>query len=283
MIVDAVVFIQERVVAIDSKFPLENFRRARELEDEGDRRRAKQQFVRDVKRHVDSIAEKYIRPASGTCDFAFMYVPAEAVYADIVADGEEGAIADYATGKRVIPVSPRLLYAYLSTVALGLRGLELQENAREVHQNLADLARLCDRVSGPLDKLGAHLGNAQKQYDEASRAFDRFTNRLETIAERAEVVGDTGEGVALRPLLPILRKARLPGRVGPDRAERVLTVSFDRVVLPGEQRARAIREVLHETDLVSDDRRTRTRATTDAGPSVDIRTRRCSPPRSWRS
>jgi len=202
VIVDAVVFIQERVVAIDSKFPLENFRRARELDDEADRRRAKQQFVRDVKRHVDSIAEKYIRPASGTCDFAFMYVPAEAVYADIVADGEEGAIADYASGKRVIPVSPRLLYAYLSTVALGLRGLELQENAREVHQNLADLARLCDRVSGPLDKLGAHLGNAQKQYDEASRAFDRFTNRIETIAERAEVVGDTGEGVALRPLLP---------------------------------------------------------------------------------
>ena len=130
-----------------------------------------------------------------------MYVPAEAVYADIVADGEEGAIADYATGKRVIPVSPRLLYAYLSTVALGLRGLELQENAREVHQNLADLARLCDRVSGPLDKLGAHLGNAQKQYDEASRAFDRFTNRLETIAERAEPQVEAGERDSL-PVLP---------------------------------------------------------------------------------
>jgi len=185
-IVDAVVFIQERVVAIDSKFPLENFRRARELEDEGDRRRARQQFTRDVKKHVDSIAEKYIRPASGTCDFAFMYVPAEAVYAEIIADGDDGAIADYATGKRVIPVSPRLLYAYLSTVALGLRGLELQENAREVHQNLADLARLCDRVSGPLDKLGAHLGNAQKQYDESAKAFDRFANRLATISEKVD-------------------------------------------------------------------------------------------------
>ena len=141
--------------------------------------------MRDVKRHVDSIAEKYIRPASGTCDFAFMYVPAEAVYADIVADGEEGAIADYATGKRVIPVSPRLLYAYLSTVALGLRGLELQENAREVHQNLADLARLCDRVGGPLDKLGAHLGNSQKQYDEAPGPSTDSPSGLETIAEAA--------------------------------------------------------------------------------------------------
>jgi len=201
-IVDAVVFIQERVVAIDSKFPLENFRRARELEDDGDRRRAHAQFVRDVKKHVDSIAEKYIRPASGTCDFAFMYVPAEAVYADIVADGEEGAVADYASSRRVIPVSPRLLYAYLSTVALGLRGLELQENAREVHQNLADLARLCERVDLPLEKLGVHLTNAHKQYEEAARAFDRFSSRLETITERAEEKiesGDPADRFALPP------------------------------------------------------------------------------------
>ncbi|HEX4438859.1 MAG TPA: DNA recombination protein RmuC [Thermoanaerobaculia bacterium] len=201
-IVDAVVFIQERVVAIDSKFPLENFRRARELEDDGDRRRARAQFARDVKKHVDAIADKYIRPASGTCDFAFMYVPAEAVYAEIVSDGEEGAVADYATSRRVIPVSPRLLYAYLSTVALGLRGLELQENAREVHQNLADLARLCDRVGGPLEKLGGHLGNAQKQYEETARAFDRFANRLSTISEKAEDridSGDPSERVGLPP------------------------------------------------------------------------------------
>jgi DNA recombination protein RmuC len=201
VVVDAVVFIQERLVPIDSKFPLENFRRAREVEDEGEKRRARQQFGRDVRKHVDSIAEKYIRPASGTCDFAFMYVPAEAVYADIVSDTEEGALADYAAGKRVIPVSPRLLYAYLSTVALGLRGLELQENAREVHQNLAELARLWDRVGGPLEKLGGHLSNAQKQYEEASKALDKFSNRLETIAEKAQ--GELGEGVEPRPL-PLL-------------------------------------------------------------------------------
>jgi DNA anti-recombination protein RmuC len=131
-----------------------------------------------------------------------MYVPAEAVYAEIVADGEEGAIADYAAGKRVIPVSPRLLYAYLSTVALGLRGLELQENAREVHQNLADLARLCDRIGGPLEKLGSHLGNAQKQYEETAKAFDRFTNRLETISEKADRRIDAGDAPAPLALPP---------------------------------------------------------------------------------
>ena len=96
VVVDAVVFVQDRMVPIDSKFPLENFRRARENEDESERRRARQQFGRDVRRHVDAIAERYIRPASGTCDFALMYVPAEAVYAEIVADEEGGALADYA-------------------------------------------------------------------------------------------------------------------------------------------------------------------------------------------
>jgi DNA recombination protein RmuC len=201
VVVDAVVFVQDRMVPIDSKFPLENFRRAREVEDEGEKKRARQQFARDVKKHVDGIAEKYIRPAGGTCDFALMYVPAEAVYAEIAADGEEAALADYAASRRVIPVSPRLLYAYLSTVALGLRGIALQENAREVHQNLADLSRLWDRVGGPLEKLGAHLTNASKQYEETSRAFDRFTARLETIAEKADAEIEAPESTVV-PLLP---------------------------------------------------------------------------------
>lgn len=202
VVVDAVVFVQDRMVPVDSKFPLENYRRAREIEDEGERKRARQQFGRDVKKHVDAIAEKYIRPASGTCDFALMYVPAEAVYAEIAADGEETALADYATARRVIPVSPRLLYAYLATVAMGLRGIALQENAREVHENLAELSRLWDRVGGPLEKLGGHLENASRQYEETSRAFEKFTLRLETIADKAQTDTDAGEPAALPPLPP---------------------------------------------------------------------------------
>jgi len=201
VVVDAAVFVQDRVVPIDSKFPLENFRRGREAADEGEKRRARAQFCRDVRKHVDAIAEKYIRPAGGTCDFAFMYIPAEAVYAEIVSDCEEGSLADYAASRRVIPVSPRLLYAYLSTVALGLKGLELQENAREVHQNLADLARLIDRVGEPLGKLGGHLGNAQKQFEETARAFERFATRLETIAESADRQVEAGEGTDVPALL----------------------------------------------------------------------------------
>ena len=131
-----------------------------------------------------------------------MYVPAEAVYAEIVADGEDGALADYAASRRVIPVSPRLLYAYLSTVALGLRGIALQENAREVHQNLAELSRLWDRVGAPLEKLGAHLGNASRQFEETSRAFDRFTTRLDAVAEKATADSDSSGAPGLPPLPP---------------------------------------------------------------------------------
>ena len=87
-------------------------------------------------------------------------------------------------------------------MALGLRGIELQENAREVHRNLAELARLWDRAGAPLEKLGVHLGNAQKQYEETSRAFDRLTTRLETIAEKAEAETEAGKDEARLSLLP---------------------------------------------------------------------------------
>jgi DNA recombination protein RmuC len=183
--VDAAIFVGERCVSVDSKFPLDNYRRAHESADESERRKASRDFEADVRRHVDTIRAKYIRPECGTYDFALMYVPAEAVYCDVAGDGEEGALADYAIGQRVVPVSPRLLYAYLATVAMGLRGLELQERAHEVQEKLADLARLWERVETPFETVGTHLTNAQKKYEEATKAVGRFGARLEGIAEGA--------------------------------------------------------------------------------------------------
>jgi DNA recombination protein RmuC len=185
-VVDAAIHLGERIVAVDSKFPLENYRRWRELEDEGERKRARRQFGADVRKHVEAIAEKYIRPDAGTLDFALMYVPAEAVYAEIVEEGEETILTPATMERRVIPVSPRLLYAYLATVAMGLKGLELQENARQIHGQLAELARLWNKVEDPFALLGKHLTNTQKQYEEALRALDRFGNRLSGVAETAQ-------------------------------------------------------------------------------------------------
>lgn len=202
-IVDAAIFLGERIVPVDSKFPLENFRRAREGAEEPERRRAQRDFGADVRRHVEAIRTRYIRPEAGTTDFALMYVPAEAVYSEIASEtvaGDAPSLADYAVERRVIPVSPRLLYAYLATVAMGLKGLELQQSAREIGEKLGELGRLWDRVEEPFGKLGAHLQNTQKQYELATRALDRFAARLEGIGERAE--GELAQPDASLPLLP---------------------------------------------------------------------------------
>jgi len=185
-IVDAAIFIGDRCVPVDSKFPLENFRKSREAAEETDRRRAAKEFASDVRRHVDAIRAKYIRPERDTFEFAIMYVPAEAVYSEIAGEGEEGSLADYAIERRVVPVSPRLFFAYLSTVSMGLRGLELQETAREVQGQLADLARHWERFEVPFARLGVHLNNTQKQFEESAKALSRFADRLSSVAAGAD-------------------------------------------------------------------------------------------------
>jgi DNA recombination protein RmuC len=200
VLVDAVVYITtDRCLPVDSKFPLENYRRSREAAEELDRRRAQRAFHADVRRHVDTIRSKYVRPEEGTTDFAVMYVPAEAVYCEIVGASGEGSLVDYAVENRVFPVSPMLLYAYLATVRMGIKGLELQESAQEIQARLADLGRHWDRLEEPFNKLGTHLSHAQKQYEESTKAFERFAGRLSGVAESGQ---RTLEEETLSPRLP---------------------------------------------------------------------------------
>jgi DNA recombination protein RmuC len=199
-IVDAAIRVGEFLVRVDSKFPLENFRRSKEAPDESERKRARRDFAGDVRKHVDAIATKYIRPGDGTYDFAFMYVPSEAVYCEIVFDEDGVSIADWAAAeRRVIAVSPRLLHVYLATVCTGLRGMAVEERAKEILEHLSVLRREWDLVEDPLRTLGTHLRNSQKQYDAARGAFDRFGGKLDTIAERGE-----SESIEALPELAVL-------------------------------------------------------------------------------
>lgn len=193
--VDAGIFMAGKVVPMDSKFPLENYRRAHEDPDEGERRRASRQFNSDVRKHIDVIAEKYIRPGDGTFDFALMYIPAEAVYVEILADGDDGSIADYALSKRVAPVSPHLLFAYLHTIALGLRGLEINGRAQEVVERLSTLSRDWSRVEVPFNVLGRHLLNAQTRYQDANVVMTQFGQRLRSIAGADDLQRDLADDV----------------------------------------------------------------------------------------
>ncbi len=181
--VDAVIKLGEKLVPIDSKFPLDNFRRIIECKTEEERRANQKAFLRDVKKHIDDIAGKYIVPNEGTYDFALLYIPAENVYYETITKdesaGEERSILNYALSKRVIPVSPNSFYAYLQVIVLGLKGLQIEENAREIQMRLVSLANELKTFQKDFQVVGTHLTNALNRFEEARRRLDRFSLKFE--------------------------------------------------------------------------------------------------------
>src|SRR5215204_5705251 len=138
--VDAVIRV-EKLVPIDAKFPLDNFERLVEAPDDDARQLHEKAFARDVKIHIDAIASKYIRPEEGTFDFALMYLPSEAIYYEL-ACGKTGALLKYAHERSVVPVSPSTLVAYLHTIVLGLKGMQIEQHAQEVMAYCASCRRI---------------------------------------------------------------------------------------------------------------------------------------------
>jgi DNA recombination protein RmuC len=191
--VDAVVRLSGKLVPVDAKFPLENFRRLVESQTDEERKRQRREFVRDVKKHVDAIAKKYILPDEGTFDFALMYIPAENVYYETIikdeAFGEDKSIANYAIESRVIPVSPNSFYAYLQAIVLGLRGMRVEERAQEIIDSLARLKGDLARFRGDFETVGTHLKNAANRYDEAEKRLAKFEDRLEGVEGRQMEAG----------------------------------------------------------------------------------------------
>lgn len=183
--VDAVVKLGERLVPIDSKFPLDNFRRLIECKTDEERKASQKMFSRDVKKHIDDIAGKYIVPQEGTYDFALLYIPAENVYYETItkddAFGEEKGILSYALNKRVIPVSPNSFYAYLQVIVLGLKGLKIEEHAREIQSLLVGLGKDLKDFQDDFRLVGKHITDARNRFDEARSRLEKFTFRLEQI------------------------------------------------------------------------------------------------------
>jgi DNA recombination protein RmuC len=186
-IVDATIQIGQRLVPVDAKFPYENFRRVIDAPTDAERVTARKQFLRDVKKHIDAIATKYILPDEGTYDFALMYVPAENVYYETIiredAAGEEHQLFSYALQRRVVPVSPNSFYAYLQTILLGLRGMKVEQQAQEILATLARLRGDFERVQENFRLLGKHLTNAAGTYADTEKSFTKLDAKLGQIEQ----------------------------------------------------------------------------------------------------
>jgi len=181
-VVDAIVRGGERVLPVDSKFPLEAYRR---LAAEGDT--ARREFSAAVRKHADSIAEKYILPDEHTLDYALMFVPSEGVYYELLLteDPKYGLLDEYCRGKRVFPVSPNTFYACLSAIAASLQGQKIEENARHLLANLAGLRKQLESFGDVYEKLGTHLRHAQQSYEDADSRLSRARNSVEQMSQGA--------------------------------------------------------------------------------------------------
>ncbi len=179
-VVDAVVFIKDKIVPIDSKFSIENYNRIAETRDALERERLEKLFVADLKQRIDETS-KYVRPQDGTMDFAFMFIPHEAIYSDLLI-GQVGALksntrdlVEYAfRDKHVIIVSPTSFLAYLQTVLQGLKALQIEESAKEIRKRVEDLRRHLSSYEQYMVAMGRALGTTVNQYNRASKEFGKI-------------------------------------------------------------------------------------------------------------
>jgi DNA recombination protein RmuC len=181
-IVDAVVHHGDRLLCVDSKFPLDAYRRLADDSDE-----ARRDFCTAVRKHADAIAEKYILQDERTLDYALMFVPSESIYYELLmsTDAKHGRLEEYCRGIHVLPVSPNTFFAILSAVAISLQGQQIEENAKHLLAELAGVTKQFENFADVYDKLGTHLRNAQKSYEDADGKMTRVRNSLEQMSQGA--------------------------------------------------------------------------------------------------
>lgn len=214
-VADAVIFLRDKVLPIDSKFPLDAFRRISEskpaqvhqqnstllqtpLSQNDEARRA---FAVAVKGHADDMAKKYILPSEGTLAIALMFVPSENVYYELLmtSDAKGQPLDEYCRGKSVIAVSPNTLYAHLQVILMGLQGMQIEENAQRLQASLAGMQKHLENFTQMFGRLGTHLKNAQICYSESEKRLDKAQDTLQGMLggphrDRAESALENAQG-----------------------------------------------------------------------------------------
>ncbi|MBI5728990.1 MAG: DNA recombination protein RmuC [Candidatus Magasanikbacteria bacterium] len=193
-IVDAVVFVKDKIIPVDSKFSLENYNRAVGETNPERRAELEQLFKSDLKKRIDETS-KYIKPKENTMDFAFMFIPAEGIYYDLLIN-QVGALKtnthdliDYAfKEKHVIIVSPTSFLAYLQTVMQGLRALQIEESAKEIRKRVEELGKHLLAYNEYLKKLGNNLSTSVNSYNTAYKEFNKIDKDVMRITDGEKMI-----------------------------------------------------------------------------------------------
>jgi len=206
-VADAVILLRDKLLPIDSKFPLDAFRRMNEQrtteqkppQASSQTDEARRAFAVAVKGHAGSIAKKYILPNEGTLGIALMFVPSENVYYELLmtADAKGQPLDEYCRSKNVIAVSPNTLYAHLQVILMGLQGMQIEENAKRLQASLAGMQKHLENFTQMFGRLGTHLKNAQICYSESEKRLDKAQDTLEGMlgGERSEAALEDRQAV----------------------------------------------------------------------------------------
>lgn len=176
---DAIIKLHEgHIVAVDAKFPLSGYEQLVHASSEKEREEALRAFSMDVKKHAKDIAERYISEQDRTLPFAFMYIPTEGVYYEIVRNPN---LWNSILERQVYPVSPNSFVPYMYTVLVGLKGLKVEQEARNILELLARMQKDFNRVDVEFSKVGKHLEQAMRRQEDASKVFSRLQNRVDAL------------------------------------------------------------------------------------------------------
>jgi len=178
--VDAALKTDAGILPIDSKFPMENFRKMLSEQDEKKLSVIKSQFFHDVRKHIKSISQKYVLPEEGTVDFALMYVPSESVFYEVV---NEPQLIEYARSYRVYVVSPSTLYAHLQMILLSFEGKKLESRSKQVFQLLKAVEQDYRKTEGALTVLGKHVVNASAKMSEVFQHFSLLGQKITNMSQ----------------------------------------------------------------------------------------------------
>lgn len=176
-IVDAAITTEAGIIPIDSKFPMESFRRLSKSESESEKKEAEKELFSDVKKHIDSISKKYILTNEGTIDYALMYVPSESVYYEII---NNPSLFDYSSSKRVLPVSPMTFYAYLKAILMGFEGQKISKKAQEILSGIRAIQKEYEKLGEGLDVLGKHVNNSYNTMSQINTNYSKLGQQIKT-------------------------------------------------------------------------------------------------------